>query len=105
MIMQPAIMALILGSLLVSAMALYAARYGISILRHWDLHEGSEFQLNLERKTYLISTVMSYTFVFQLSSLFLFIFTCDKLSGLFVGAMCAAGTLNVNTFGYPAMAF
>lgn len=104
MIMQPAVMALVIGSFLVTAMAIYAVRYGISILRHWNLHDGSEFQLNLERKTYLVSTIMSYTFVFQLSSLFLFIFTCDKLSGLFVGAMCAAGTLNVNTFGYPTMA-
>jgi hypothetical protein len=46
---------------------------------------------------------MSYAFGFQLLSLFLFIFTADKLSSLFVGAMCAAGTLNVNGFGYPTI--
>jgi hypothetical protein len=46
---------------------------------------------------------MSYAFVFQLFSLFLFIFTADKLHTLFTGAMCAAGTLNVNVFGYPAL--
>ena len=103
MIMQPAIIALFVGSILVSSMVLYAACYGVSILRNWDLQDGSELQLDLERKTYLISTVMSYAFGFQLLSLFLFIFTADKLSGLFVGAMCAAGTLNVNGYGYPAM--
>ncbi len=103
MIMQPAIIALFVGSILVSSMVLYAACYGVSILRHWNLQNGSELQLGLERKTYLISTVMSYAFCFQLLSLFLFIFTADKLSGLFVGAMCAAGTLNVNGYGYPAM--
>ncbi|MRR08039.1 MAG: hypothetical protein EG828_14145, partial [Deltaproteobacteria bacterium] len=105
MIMQPAILALLLGSILVSFMVVYAAGYGVSILRNWDLKDGSELQLNLERKTYLISTVMSYTFGFQLLSLFLFIFCADKLSGLFVGAMCAAGTLNMNGFGYPALIF
>jgi hypothetical protein len=105
MIMQPAIIALFLGSLLVSFMVLYAARYGVSILRNWDLKDGSELQLNLERNTYLISTVMSYAFGFQLLSLFLFIFTADKLSSLFVGAMCAAGTLNANGYGYPALLF
>jgi hypothetical protein len=105
MIMQPAIIALFLGSLLVSFMVLYAACYGVSILRHWDLKDGSELQLGLERKTYLISTIMSYAFGFQLLSLFLFIFTADNLSSLFVGAMCAAGTLNVNAFGYPALLF
>jgi hypothetical protein len=105
MIMQPAIIALFIGSLLVSSMVLYAACYGVSILKKWDLESGSELQLGLERKTYLISTIMSYAFGFQLFSLFLFIFTADKLASLFTGAMCAAGTLNVNGFGYPALLF
>jgi hypothetical protein len=105
MIMQPAIIALFVGSILVSCMVLYAALYGVSILENWDLQDGSELQLGLERKTYLISTVMGYAFGFQLLSLFLFIFTADRLSGLFVGAMCAAGTLNVNGYGYPALLF
>jgi len=39
----------------------------------------------------------------QLLSLFLFIFTADSLTPLFVGAMCAAGTLNVDGFGYPTL--
>jgi hypothetical protein len=60
-------------------------------------------QLVLERKTYLISTLLSYVFGLQLLSLFLFIFTADSLTPLFVGAMCAAGTLNVDAFGYPTL--
>ena len=103
MIMHPAVMALSAGSLFVSFMVLCAAFYGAKILVYWDLKSGSERQINLERQTYLISTVMSYAFCFQLFSLFLFIFTADKLSSLFVGAMCAAGTLNVNNYGYPAL--
>jgi hypothetical protein len=103
MIMQPAVLALTVGSLLVGLMTFYAAYYGVKILRYWDLRSGSDVQLSLERKTYLISTVMTYTFLFQAFSLFLFIFTADALSSLFVGAMCAAGTLNVNSFGYPTM--
>lgn len=103
MIMHPAIVALLAGSLLSSLMVLYAARYGIRILRHWDLDSGSERQLNLERKTYLISTVMSYVLAYQLGSLFLFIFTVDRLSPLLVGAMCAAGVLNANGYGYATL--
>jgi len=102
-ILQPAVISLFIGSILVSCMVLYATRYGISIQRHWDLQSGSERQLELEKKTYLISTIMSYAFAFQLFSLFLFIFTADELNTLFTGAMCAAGTLNVNGFGYPAL--
>jgi hypothetical protein len=103
MIFHPAIIALVVGSLLVSGMLLYASWYGVKILSRWEIHSGSERQLDLERRTYLISTMMNYAFGFQLLSLFLFIYTADHLSSLFVGAMCAAGTLNVNAFGYPTV--
>ena len=73
------------------------------ILRHWDLSSGSELQLGLEKRTYLVSTLMAWAFAFQIGSLFLFIFTAEDLHRLFVGAMCAAGTLNVNEFGYPTI--
>ncbi len=66
---------------------------------------GSELQLNLERKTYLVSTLLAYLFGTQLLSLFLFIFTADRLHTFLVGAMCAAGTLNANAYGYPVLIF
>jgi putative Ca2+/H+ antiporter (TMEM165/GDT1 family) len=67
------------------------------------LTSGSELQLRLERRTYLISVLLAYSFAFELASLFLFIYTVDHLHTLFVGAMCAAGTLYVNGYGYPAL--
>ncbi len=102
MILHPAILALLAGSFMASAMLLYSSWFGLRIIRTWDLRSGSEVQLVLEKRTYLISTIMSYAFIFQLVSLFLFIYTADSLCSLFVGAMCAAGTLNVNAYGYPA---
>ncbi len=103
MILDPPIIALLLGSILISGLVLYAAAFGVQILRNWDIKSGSERQLSLERKTYLISTIINYAFGFQLLSLFLFIYTADDLCRLFVGAMCAVGTLNVNAYGYPAL--
>ena len=103
MILHPPVLALLMGSLLASFMLVYAAGYAIAVLRNWKITSGSELQLALERKTYLISTLVGYTFAFQLLSLFLFVFIADDLSRLFVGAMCAAGTLNVNAYGYPAL--
>jgi hypothetical protein len=103
MILHPAVLALLIGSLLISFMLIYAVWYGIRIVARWDIKSGSELQLILERRTYLISTILSYTLFFQLLSLFLFIYTADHLHTLFSGAMCAAGTLNVNAFGYPLL--
>jgi hypothetical protein len=103
MIFRPPIIALLCGSVIVSLMLIYAAYYGVRIVRQWDIRSGSEIQLSLERKTYLLSTIMSYVLAFQLASFFLFIFTVDDIHALFVGAMCAAGTLNVNQYGYATV--
>ena len=103
MIISPAIIALTLGSVLIALITGYASGIGIQILWWWDIHSGSDRQLSLERKTYLISTVLSYVMAFELASLFLFVYTADHMHGLFIGAMCAAGTLNANDWGYPAL--
>jgi len=103
MILHPAVIALLTGSLLVGLMVVYAAFWGWRIIDGWDLQSGSERQIALEKKTYLVSTLMTYAFGFQVLSFFLFVYLADDLHRLFVGAMCAAGTLNVNENGYPAM--
>ncbi|RQW77261.1 MAG: hypothetical protein EHM51_02090 [Geobacter sp.] len=103
MILDPAIIALLVSSLLITCMLVYATVYGVQIVRSWDIASGSELQLSLERKTYLISTLMTYALGFQLGSFFLFIFTADNLSRLFVGAMCAVGSLSVSPYGYPVL--
>lgn len=103
MIFHPAILALFVGSILISFLILYAASYAIQVLRKWDIQSGSELQLNLERKTYLISTLLAYVFGFELLSFFLFIFTADQIHSFFIGAMCAAGSLFVNPYGYPTL--
>ncbi len=103
MILDPPVIALILGSIMISSLIVYSAVFGAQVLRNWDIRSGSELQLKLERKTYLISTIVSYALGFELLSLFLFIHTADDLCVFFVGAMCAVGTLYVNSFGYPAL--
>jgi hypothetical protein len=103
MIFHPAIIALLVSSILTTFLILYSSYFGFQIVRKWDIKSGSEQQLNLERRTYLISTILTYVLGFQLISLFLYIYTADNLHSLFVGAMCAAGTLNVNAYGYPTL--
>ncbi|MCF8062941.1 MAG: hypothetical protein K9M82_10530, partial [Deltaproteobacteria bacterium] len=103
MILNPAVIALLTVSGAGTLFALYGSTQAVRILRHWDLASGSELQLELERKTYLISTIMGWVAAFELASLFLFAHTADRVHTLFVGAMCAAGSLNVNDYGYPAL--
>ncbi|MEO5357191.1 MAG: hypothetical protein H7844_07830 [Nitrospirae bacterium YQR-1] len=100
MILHPGVLALLLSSAVVAVMALCASFIGLSIVRSWDISSSSELQLSLERKTYLISTIINTALFIEVLSLFLFIFTADDIHKLFVGAMCATGALNANPVGW-----
>ncbi len=103
MLLNPSIMALVLVSALVSLMLLMASVFAIQVLRHWDINSGSERQLRLERRTYLISTLLTWAFVAGLLSLLLFVYNAEAMSDQFVGAMCATGVLNINPWGWPTL--
>jgi len=103
MILHPGILALICGSGVALLMLFYATGLGVKILGRWDFSSSSEEQLVLERKTCLVSTLVTYAVGFEIFSTFLFIFTVDEIHTLFVGAMCATGSLNANPLGWYAL--
>lgn len=103
MIFQPAIIALLLAAALCMTMMLAATPFAVQLIRHWDLRSGSERQLRLERLTYLFSMLMMLVCVLQVLSTLLFVFNAERMSVMFVGAMCAVGTLNANAYGFPAL--
>lgn len=103
MVVTPAVIALVFAALLGTAMILACAPFAVQVLRHWDLSSGAERQLVMERRTYLVSTVVSFVLAVELVSLLLFVFNADRMSLLFVGAMCAVGSLNANAWGFPAL--
>jgi len=99
-ILHPGIIALLSGSLITSLVMLLASWLGVQILLRWDISSSSEGQLLLEQKTWLISTLLNYALGFQIFSIILFIFTADDIHQLFIGAMCATGSLNANLVGW-----
>ena len=103
MILHPGILALLAGAFAVAGLMVLASWHAVELLARWDLASGSPRQLALERRTYLISAAVGLVLAFQVASLFLFVFTADGLSSMFAGAMCAAGALLANRYGYPAL--
>ena len=103
MLFQPAIIALLLASIVSVLMLVTATPYAWQLVRRWDIASGSELQLRLERRTYLLSTLLTFVFATQLVALLLFVFNADKMAVMFVGAMCAVGTLNADVYGFPAL--
>ena len=79
MLLSPAILALILVSAVISLMLILASGFAIQVLRLWDINSGSELQLRLERRTYLISTLLIWAFLSELISLMLFIYNAESM--------------------------
>ncbi|MCB1852835.1 MAG: hypothetical protein KDI83_19030 [Gammaproteobacteria bacterium] len=103
MLLAPSVLALITVSMTVLLLFMLAALFALSVLRHWEITSGSELQLRLERRTYLISTLVAYCFLAELVSLLLFVYNAEQMSSQFVGAMCATGVLNLNGYGWPVL--
>jgi hypothetical protein len=103
MLFQPAILALLLASAASVAMLVGVTPFAVAVLRHWDIRSGSERQLALERRTYLVSALVTLVLATQVVSLLLFVFNADRMATMFRAAMCAVGTLNVNEYGFPAL--
>ena len=100
MILHPGIIALLAVSSIILLVMLYASWLGLEILFKWDRNSSSESQLLLEKRTWLVATLTNYALGFQVFSAVLFIFTADDIHRLFVGAMCATGSLNANLIGW-----
>ncbi|MDZ7750334.1 MAG: hypothetical protein U5S82_01450 [Gammaproteobacteria bacterium] len=103
MIFQPAIIALVLADLVGLVFLAMASLFAVRLLRHWEPASGSALQLRLERRTYLMSTLVTFVLLTQLGALLLFVLNAERMAPLFVGAMCAVGTLNANDFGFPSL--
>lgn len=103
MIFQAPILALLLTASLASLMLVWAAFFALQVLKHWDMTSGSRLQLEMERRTHLVSTMLRFVLGLELVSLLLFVFNADRMAVMFVGAMCAVGTLNINPFGFPTL--
>ncbi|NJC89275.1 MAG: hypothetical protein FIB02_12215, partial [Desulfuromonas sp.] len=100
MILHPGILALLLGASISLAMLTAGAGLGLTIARHWRPTLADERQLTLERRCWLVATLVQWAVGFETLSLLLFLYTLDDLHPLFVGAMCATGTLNANPVGW-----
>jgi hypothetical protein len=102
-ILNPAVFALVGGGVVAAALTGAAAGLGAVVLRRWDLSSGSELQLGLERRTYLVSTLLGFALAFQVLSLFLLVYAADAIAPQLTGAMCAAGALKAGGLGYPVL--
>ena len=103
MIFHPPILALLFSSWLAVAVLGAGAVFALRLLRDWDRTSGSQRQIGFERATVLVSTAVALVLALEAASLILFVATADRMASLFVGAMCAVGTLQADPWGFPTL--
>ena len=103
MMLHAPVLALLLTAWLGAATLLWAAGFATTLLRHWDLANGARRQIELERRTHLVATLLTLVMGAQAVALPLMVFNADRTAPLLVGAMCAFGSFNASVYGFPAL--
>ncbi|MBV5277826.1 MAG: hypothetical protein J0647_02090 [Campylobacteraceae bacterium] len=105
MTLTPEIIAILMLDALFLFFALIAFVLSLRILFKWDIRSTQPLQYALEKQSYLVSVIIKYIFVLKLPLFLFYIFTCNKLSNIITGAMCASGVVNSVDFGLYLMVF
>jgi len=99
MSLMPEIISLFILDAIFIFFGVIALIVGFRIALKWDNKATTPLQYTLAKQSYLVSTIIKYIFILKLPLFLFFIYTCDKLSGIITGAMCASGVVNLVDFG------
>ncbi len=89
----------LLSEALLYLLLLVAALTTVSVLHRWNFDEFTPAQFRLEKRTYLVMSIIVFTLVLKILLLPYFVYTIEGLSPLVPGAMCAAGVIKANSYG------
>jgi len=98
-ILTPELLTILIVNSIFFLFATVAFILSIKIFFYWDINKTTRMQYQLERESYLVSTIIKYIFIIKIPLLLFFIFTLDKISNLITGAMCAVGVVNATKYG------
>jgi hypothetical protein len=73
--------------------------FSTSIIKNWDYKKTTTRQYKLEKTSYLVILIISFTLIVKIFLFPYFAYSLDNLSNIVPGAMCAAGIVGANDFG------
>lgn len=73
--------------------------FSLSIIKNWDFNKTTNKQHKLEKTSYLVILIISFTLIVKIVLFPYFAYSLDNLSNIVPGAMCAAGIVGANEFG------
>ena len=105
MSLTPEIIALLLLDSIFLFFGIVAFVLSVQIALKWDYEASTPLQYRLSKRSVLVALMIKYIFLLKLPLFLFFIYTCDKLSNIIAGAMCASGVVNSVDFGFYLMLF
>ena len=73
--------------------------FSLSIIKNWDFNKTTTKQYKLEKTSYLVILIITFTLIVKIILFPYFAYSLDNLSNIVPGAMCAAGIVGANEFG------
>ncbi|WP_024954772.1 hypothetical protein [Sulfurospirillum arcachonense] len=77
----------------------------LKVLKYWDFSATTTFQYALEKRNYLVNTIIYFTVSVKIVLFIFFVKSLDELSLLVPGAMCATGVIGANSYGNILLLF
>lgn len=93
------IMILLFSESLVFVMLCFAFVWAVVLFFRFDFKKYDARQYAMERKAWLVVTIVVFAVIVKLLLFAYLVFTIDSLSGIVPGAMCAAGVISFNDYG------
>jgi hypothetical protein len=98
-LLTPEVITIVILNAVILFFAAVAFYFSIKILLHYNKEATTPKQYRLEKRSYLVATIIKFIFYVKIPLFAFFIFTLDKISTILPGAMCAAGVVSATQYG------
>jgi len=105
LLLNPEVLAIVILDIIFLIFATIAFFISLRIFFLWDMQSTSTKQYNLEKQSFLSSTIIKYILFTKIILFVFFVFTLDKISAVLTGAMCAAGVVDATKYGIYLLLF
>ncbi len=103
-LLSPEVSASLFVELLLLLILTLAFFHTLVILKEYNQNVMSAYQYELEKRSYLVVTIVWVSLLIKIALLPFFTYTINELSNIIPGAMCGAGVIGSNIYGEPVLA-
>lgn len=98
-LLSPYIQSVLIVEAIILLLSLVALFWAVKIALYFNPKSTTSKQYNLNKKSYLVATIIKFALIVKLPLFLFYIWTLDIISGIVPGAMCAAGIVSATEFG------